>query len=240
MAFSLRILRWGSRRGIRNERSAARRLWRHAALVGATLPRHAARIFSACQHHRHGRLLARRDLDFRRYPLLFALAAAHPAGRVPGQSHQSSPAWRCFSKIYLSQPGRNRRALVCAGDHWKALTAPVSRSRLDPQLLHFLVVILSVKNVPLLRTFEDRPLLALDLLPGRNIDPLFVIEKFFENLAGFLPDGVGVFDEIHFIHRLERVGNRTCQHIHFIAAQSHSTALYLRTSSLFTLRNISW
>jgi hypothetical protein len=27
--------------------------------------------------------------------------------------------------------------------------------------------------------------------------------------------------------------------VHFVAADSHSTALYLRTSSLFTLRNIS-
>jgi hypothetical protein len=28
--------------------------------------------------------------------------------------------------------------------------------------------------------------------------------------------------------------------VDFIAADSHKTALYLRTSSLFTLRNISW
>ena len=72
------------------------------------------------------------------------------------------------------------------------------------------------------------------------INSLFVIEQVFQNLARFLADGVGVFDEIYFVHRLERVGHRSRQHIHFVAAQSHSTALYLRTSSLFTLRNISW
>ena len=39
---------------------------------------------------------------------------------------------------------------------------------------------------------------------------------------------------------LSTSGNRPGQHVHFVAAQSHSTALYLRTSSFFTLRNISW
>jgi hypothetical protein len=38
---------------------------------------------------------------------------------------------------------------------------------------------------------------------------------------------------------LEDLGHGPRQHIHFVAAQPHSTALYLRTSSLFTLRNIS-
>ncbi len=34
------------------------------------------------------------------------------------------------------------------------------------------------------------------------IDSLFVIEQVFENLAGFLADGVGVFDELDFVHLL--------------------------------------
>src|ERR1700722_16516358 len=108
------------------------------------------------------------------------------------------------------------------------------------ELLHFLVVILAVENVPFLRAFEDGALLAFDLLSCGLVDPLFVVEKAFENVAGFLGDGVGVFDEIDFVHLLQRIGDGPCQHIHFVAAQSHSTALYLRTSSLFTLRNISW
>jgi hypothetical protein len=39
---------------------------------------------------------------------------------------------------------------------------------------------------------------------------------------------------------LEGVGNGAGQDVDFVAAESHSTALYLRTSSFFTLRNISW
>ena len=73
-----------------------------------------------------------------------------------------------------------------------------------------------------------------------TIDSGFLIEQVFENLAGFLADGVGVFDELDLIHLLEHVGNRPGQHVDFVAAESHSTALYLRTSSVFTLRNISW
>src|SRR5271155_4277545 len=111
---------------------------------------------------------------------------------------------------------------------------------LDTQLLHFLVVILAIEDVPLLRAFEDGPLLALNLLAGSLVDSLFVIEQFLEDLAGFLADGVGVFGEIDFVHLFERVCDRSRQHIHFVAAEPHSTALYLRTSSLFTLRNISW
>ncbi len=115
-----------------------------------------------------------------------------------------------------------------------------SRWALHSQFFYFLVVILAVQNVPLLRALEDGALLALDLQPGGLIDSRFLVEQVFENLARLLPDGVRVFDEIDFVHGLERVGDGPRQHIHFIAAQSHSTALYLRTSSLFTLRNISW
>src|SRR5271155_2538322 len=112
--------------------------------------------------------------------------------------------------------------------------------RSNPQLLHFLVVILAVEDVPLLRAFEDGALLALDLQPGGLVDPRLLIEQVFENLAGFLADGVGVFDKIDFVDLLESVGDSASQHVHFVAAQSHRTALYLRTSSVFTLRNISW
>ena len=72
-----------------------------------------------------------------------------------------------------------------------------------------------------------------------SVDSLFLIEQVFENLAGFLADGVGVFDELDFVHLLEHVGNGPGQNVDFVAAESHSTALYLRTSSVFTLRNIS-
>jgi hypothetical protein len=38
----------------------------------------------------------------------------------------------------------------------------------------------------------------------------------------------------------ERVRDHVRHLVHFVAADSHSAALYLRTSSFFTLRNISW
>src|ERR1700730_12017809 len=109
----------------------------------------------------------------------------------------------------------------------------------DSQLLNFLVVILAVENVPLLGAFEDGALLAFDLQAGGLVDSRFVIQKFFENLASFLADGVGVFDELDLVHLFEGVGDGARQHVDFVAAESHRTALYLRTSSLFTLRNIS-
>ena len=86
LAFRLRILCGSAGRRIRDERSAACYLWGHAAMVSATLPGNLARIFSACQHHRNGRLLAGWTLDFRRNPLLPAVAASHASGRVPWQS----------------------------------------------------------------------------------------------------------------------------------------------------------
>jgi hypothetical protein len=111
---------------------------------------------------------------------------------------------------------------------------------LDAELLYFLIVVLTVEDIPLLRAFEDRALLALDFLARGDVDSFFLVEQLFEYFAGFLPNRVGVFDEFDLVHLLEDVGNGSRQHVHFVAAESHSTALYLRTSSLFTLRNISW
>jgi len=56
MAPGMRILRGRARRRLWNERSAAGDLRSDAPMVGAALPRYAARIFSARQHHRHERL----------------------------------------------------------------------------------------------------------------------------------------------------------------------------------------
>src|SRR5271154_7069152 len=70
----------------------------------------------------------------------------------------------------------------------------------DSQLFHFFVVVLSVEDVPLLRAFEDGAFLALDFLAGGNVDSFFLIEQLFEKLAGFLADGIRVFDELDFVH----------------------------------------
>ena len=67
----------------------------------------------------------------------------------------------------------------------------------------------------------------------------FLVEQFFQDLADFQADGIAVFDEINLIDFGQRVGDHVGNLVDFVAADSHSTALYLRTSSLFTLRNIS-
>ncbi len=89
-------------------------------------------------------------------------------------------------------------------------------------------------------TFKNRALLALDFLARGLVDSRFLIEQVFENLAYFEPDGIPVFDEIHCVDLSQRVRDHVRNFIDLVPADSHSTALYLRTSSLFTLRNISW
>jgi hypothetical protein len=111
---------------------------------------------------------------------------------------------------------------------------------LHAEFFYFLVVVFAVEDVPLLRAFKDGAFLALDFLAGGDVDSCFLVEQFFENFAGFLPDGIGIFDELDLVQLLEHVRNGPGQHVNFVAAQSHSTALYLRTNSVFTLRNISW
>ena len=71
------------------------------------------------------------------------------------------------------------------------------------------------------------------------VDLCFLVQQFFENLANFQPDGVAVFDEIHGVDFRQRIRDHVRHLVDFVPADSHSTALYLRVSSLFTLRNIS-
>ncbi len=111
---------------------------------------------------------------------------------------------------------------------------------LHSQLFHFFVVVLAVKNIPLLAALEDGPLLILDLVARRLIDLFFLVEQLFQNLAHFEANRISVFDEVERIHIGQRVRDHVRHFIDFVAADSHSTALYLRTSSFFTLRNISW
>ena len=72
------------------------------------------------------------------------------------------------------------------------------------------------------------------------VDLCFLVEQFFENLANFQPDRVAVLDEVNGIDLGQRVRDHVRHLVDFVPADSHSTALYLRVSSLFTLRNISW
>src|ERR1700679_3614539 len=115
---------------------------------------------------------------------------------------------------------------------WKFATR-WAREALHSQLLPFFVVILTIENVPLLTAFEDGSLLILDLVPRRLIDLLFLVQYLFENLAHFQPDRVPVLDKVHIIHIGQRVRDHVRHLIYFVTAYSHSTALYLRTSSFF-------
>ena len=78
VASHLRILCGRDGRCLRNERATPGNLRSDAPLVGPALPRDAAGIFPAGQHHWHGRILAGRSLGPRRNPLLPDVAAPHP------------------------------------------------------------------------------------------------------------------------------------------------------------------
>src|SRR5271156_4906118 len=148
--------------------------------------------------------------------------------------------------VMIEQQKANRTRIW--GSHWGSLLLwlwqcgnlqPAESGILHSQFLHFFVVILTIKNVPLLTAFEDGSLLILDLVPRRLIDLLFLVQYLFQNLAHFQPDRVPVLDKVHSIHVGQRVRDHVRYLIYFVTADSHSTALYLRTSSFFTLRNIS-
>ena len=88
----------------------------------------------------------------------------------------------------------------------------------------------------LLEALKDEFVAAEDNL----VDSFFLIEQVFKNLPYFQTNGVTVFHKIHTVDLGQGVADHVCNFIHFVAANPHSTALYLRTSSLFTFRNISW
>lgn len=129
MASPLRILRRHSRWRLRHERPASSHLRGHAPLVRATLPCHAAGLFSSRQHHRHGRLLSSRPLDLYRNALLLAIFAGYSARHLRRTRHQSPPARRRFSEIHLSGISGNRRDLAASGN----LTRPPER--LEPRVI---------------------------------------------------------------------------------------------------------
>src|SRR5207244_743933 len=76
-------------------------------------------------------------------------------------------------------------------------------------------------DVPLLAAFEDGALLVLDLLAGRLIDSLLLIQQFLENLAHFQAYRIAIFDKVDFVHFGERVADHVRYFIHFVAADSH-------------------
>ena len=111
--------------------------------------------------------------------------------------------------------------------------------KLDAELLYFIVIVLTVEDVPFLRTFENDLALRGDLLAGGGVDLGLFEEKLFEGFASLLPNGVTVFEEVALGDVGEGVGYGVGEFVEFVAGDSHSTALYLRASSFFTFLNIS-
>src|SRR6266481_7152908 len=125
---------------------------------------------------------------------------------------------------------------------WFLPTTDDQRGRLvlNTQLLHFLVVVFAVEDVPLLAAFQDGLLLVLDFLPRQLVDFRFLVEQTFQNLASLKPNRIAVFQQVDLGHFSECVADYVGELVHLVAAQPHRTALYFFTSSVFTLRNISW
>ena len=114
-----------------------------------------------------------------------------------------------------------------------------TRSPSDTELFDFLVVVLSVEDVPLLAAFGDDAALGLDLEAGGLVDARLLHEQIFERLAGFLADGIAVLEELALVGFGKHVGDYVGQLVQLVAGDSHSTALYLRASSILTFLNIS-
>jgi hypothetical protein len=110
---------------------------------------------------------------------------------------------------------------------------------LEPKLLHFVVVVFPVEDLPLLGPFEDDLPLRRDLLPRCGIQLGLFGEQLLERLAGFLPDSVAIFQAVALRNFSESIRNGMGELIDFVARDSHSTALYLRANSFFTFLNIS-
>src|ERR1700683_908097 len=148
----------------------------------------------------------------------------------------STGPWRDVKSSSMEESRRRFRGRTEMGVE---IRGPVSRPWSDAELFDFLVVVLAIENVPLLAAFGDDAALGFDFLAGGRVDSHFLQKKGLEGFAGFLVDGVAVFEEVAFRGFREGVGDNVGQFIEFVAGDSHSTALYLRASSVLTFLNIS-
>src|SRR5579864_9369957 len=167
----------------------------------------------------------------------YASSSKSRTGAMPAKSNPASCAARFTSNVISLIPNKAKHRLKRSlqQKRWPKATIedfafsqrPTTndqRPSLNTQLLHFLVVVLPVKDVPLLTAFEDGALLTFDFLAGGLVDARFLVQQFFENLACFQPDGVTVFEELHLRRIRKRVANHVGKLVHFIAAQSHCTS----------------
>src|ERR1700679_4037643 len=111
--------------------------------------------------------------------------------------------------------------------------------RLQAQFPYLVVVILAVKNVPLLASLDNNLALRGDLLARCLVDLHLLSQHLLQRLARLLADGIPVVQELTFVRLRERIGHHVRQLVEFVPGESHNTALYLRASSCFTFLNIS-
>jgi hypothetical protein len=129
--------------------------------------------------------------------------------------------------------------VVQGGDDIRKLGDWRLKPALDAQLADFVVVVLAVEDLPLLGAFEDDLALVGDLEARGCVDAGFVGKQLREGFAGFLPDGVAVFEEADLVDLRKGVGNCVGELVELVGADPHSTALYFFASSVFTFLNIS-
>src|SRR5579863_82649 len=93
-------------------------------MVRTTFPRDLARILSARQHHRHGRVRIGRSVDPCHNALLPPLVAGNFSGRVSRQSDQPPAPRRSILQVSLSRFGGYWRTFVGASHHGPPLNYP--------------------------------------------------------------------------------------------------------------------
>src|SRR2546425_7869971 len=77
----------------------------------------------------------------------------------------------------------------------KLRPVPVVRSSGNAHAAKFILVILFVKDVPLLAAFEDFPFLRGDSFADFQLDLFFFFQRISQNLHHLLADGVSVVDK---------------------------------------------
>src|SRR5580698_1432591 len=118
---------------------------------------------------------------------------------------------------------KNRRRIspcnkqIIAAKRVAAGWATHEKSPLETEFFDLVVVVLAVKNVPLLRPFNDDLPLRCDLLSRGGVDLGLLQQQLFKSLAGLLPNGVSVFEEVDLLDLREGVGYSVGEFIELVA-----------------------
>src|SRR5437660_12655305 len=110
-------------------------------------------------------------------------------------------------------------------------TLAIVRRCRDAHAAKFILVILLVKDVPLLAAFQDFLFLRSDSLAHFQFDLLFVLERGRQNLHYLLTNRVAVVDEFHFLAFDEYLRNLVRESYDFFASEAHLPFLCLNMAS---------